>query len=59
MADIGLLTVLVLDKGIGILVNGIVGQVHAHVAQVRAHWRLVLFSSKSRKALFINVAPKR
>ena len=52
------LGVLVLLEGICFLVDGIIGQMHAEVIQVAAHWALVLLCGKTSQTFFVNEAPK-
>ena len=42
----------------GLLVDGIVGQVHAELIQVGAIWSLILLCGKPCQALLVNIASK-
>jgi hypothetical protein len=57
MADIIALDVFILLKPWLLFVNGIIGQMHTKVIQVRPTRALILFRGESRKTFFVNEAP--
>lgn len=56
VTNVRLLLILILDKAVSFLVDGVVGQVHAQVVQIAAHGTQVLLCGKSGQALFVDEA---
>ena len=58
VSNISLGFALVLYESISLLVDCIVSQMHTKIIEITAHGRVVLFSGKTSKALFIDETAK-
>lgn len=59
VSDIVMILVFILDEAVGLLVNGVVGQMHTQVIQVAAHRTVVGLSSEPSKSFFVDEASER
>lgn len=59
VSDVVMVLVFILDEAVGLLIDRIIGKMHAQVIQVAAHGAVVRLSSKSGKAFLVDEASER
>jgi len=59
VADVIVFGVSILFESIGLLVDGVVGQMHEEVVEVAAHGTFVVFGCKPGQSFFVNKTPQR